>query len=154
MTTETILKPNEKGDWEIVLPEKKETVAELEQAGFLKGIMSFELMGVPVGAGVVGGSVAYAATKLAQRFMPQVQAGLANIVMAWLSLQFGKRFLGGEAAKLTATFLVYEAARGYVNPWIDKLLAMIPGGATQVVTGGTVLAQAQAIAANAAKGGW
>lgn len=120
------------GKIEITLTKPTETpVANMETSGFLDTITNFKLMEIPVGASLVGYSVAKLTGGIINKYAPlSMTAVVGNLVGAFLLVKFGKRFIGVDAAKFGAMFLAANAANTYVDPLLNKLLAMLPGGAT------------------------
>jgi hypothetical protein len=114
--------------------EQDKGVATLEGVGgMLQKAVDFKFAGIPLGAGVVGGATAYALasgidwalTKTADKTTGKavIPVWAADLLAAAGIIYAGKKFAAiRPAANLAAMFLVYEAARGTVEPAIDKLI--------------------------------
>jgi hypothetical protein len=140
---------------------EKPATAELEASGiggiFQKAI-DFKPMGVPVGAGVVGGVTAYGLSALSDYIIaktaktnadgtrtPVVPMWAADLGMAFAAVLIGKKVkAAAPALNIAAMFLVYEAARQPLETAIDKILH--PTTATAQPMMQSVMAQANAVA--------
>ncbi len=97
--------------------------AELESpGGFLKGITSFELGGIPVGAAAAGGAVAYVVDGLIDRFVPNVTGWMGNLLGAFVLVKFANKWIGNDVAKYASLFLVYEAVRDPIEGALSGVL--------------------------------
>jgi hypothetical protein len=144
---------------------EKPATAELEASGiggiFQKAI-DFKPMGVPVGAGVVGGVTAYGLSALSDYIIaktaktnadgtrtPVVPMWAADLGMAFAAVLIGKKVkAAAPALNIAAMFLVYEAARQPLETAIDKMLHPT-APAAQPMMQQSVMAQANAVAAQA-----
>lgn len=109
------LAPNESGVWEArITPESSgppAPVAEMEAPRVLDGLAGMEIAGIPLGAAVIGGGVAALGTGVLDGVLQdqdEPQRMLIKGAAAWLVANQGGRIIGRDAARMAATFLVWD----------------------------------------------
>ncbi len=123
---DSVMIKNAEGAWEIKLPEP-EPVAHLEATfGALDKFAGTEIMGIPIGGAAIGVGLAAALNSLAAKFLPGQTAFLTKpvgkVVLAWAVKNYMGKFVGHKSADAIAFVLVADAARGYIEPMITKLI--------------------------------
>jgi len=144
------LEPGPGGVWTLKIPQmaevpaKTETV-EAEQVQALAGVADFEINGIPVGAALLGGTLAVGLTELISGFIPEqglpggVSAKLvAQAVAAWAAIQWGPNLIGKEAFTIAAAFIAFDATRTFIplDENIKKIVRQVTartGGTTDTV---------------------
>ncbi len=97
-------------------------------AGVLGGIDRIEVLGIPVGRAVIGGTSALLVGEVLDGLFPadprnkddSNRRSLIKFLAAWALAQFGPKLMGKEAATLGAGLLAFEAARDLLP--IDDLV--------------------------------
>ena len=124
------LTQTEKGAWEFKIPEK-EPEADLAQVGVLEGIDKFEIAGIKVGAGLIGGTTALLTTSLVDGFITQggFTASLVKLIAAGGLVQFGSGILGRTATTYASAFIAFDVTRTLIplDKWIQDLLGAFGG---------------------------
>ena len=109
----------------MVLADAPVETAEMEQAGFLKGLVGFEPMGVPLGRAVVGGGLAFLVDRVIVQRIDPTGAKLGRIGqlgVAWAVKKFGSKYLGSSAADAAALILAYDAIADMVEAQLNRIL--------------------------------
>ena len=123
------------GHYEMAANQNPPATIELEQRGILPGVQ--------IGNTFIGGSVALVASELFSGllgnvnvpFLQGVNSGfLTKLASAW-ALSRWRFGLPGEAAKIGASFLVFDAARQLIG--LDNILAGLTSGLRRNGNGGT-----------------
>lgn len=129
----------------LVKPEDIKTAAELEaenkanleQAGFVGGITSFEIQGVPVGQAVIGGFTAVFASELIDGFLVKQadwMKGLIKLAGAGVAIKWGPRAFGKTGAFAVGLLLAYDGIRSLIpiDSWARRgataVTSRVPGG--------------------------
>lgn len=101
---------------------------DLEQAGMLTGVAKAEIFGVPLGGAAIGIGLSALVGGLMDRFAPNVATGaMGKVLAAAVVANWGKRWLGKEAADLTALFLTADAVAEPVENIIGQITGWIQG---------------------------
>lgn len=105
---------------------KGEQTANLEASasGFLNGIVKTEVSGIPVGAAAAGAALTIIVDRLVIRKLDKDgKWGVwANLGAAFVIKKYAGKFLGTQAADVTALLLTYEAVADWVTGLIDKVI--------------------------------
>ncbi len=115
----------------------EEEVRLAQGAGVLGGLDRIEVMGIPVGRAVIGGTSALLVGELLDGLFPAEKGdtpnrrALVKAVAAWAIMQFGPKLMGKEAATLGAGLLAFEAARDLLP--IDDLVGKFTDRVSGVV---------------------
>lgn len=82
-----------------------------ERAGVLEGFVEMEVVGIPVGAAIVGGVVAGFTDGILSLIPIKAPGILARGLAAWALVRWGSRWIGEKAAKTGALFITYDAVQ-------------------------------------------
>jgi len=128
------LTQKEEGTWEFKLPgadSEGEPKAELAQVGVLEGIDKFEIAGIKVGAGLIGGTTALLTTSVVDGFVTQsgFTAALIKLIAAGGLVQFGSGILGKTATTYASAFIAFDVVRTLIplDQWIQDLMGAFSG---------------------------
>jgi hypothetical protein len=123
----------DKGPEKVAVVATKEQVAEMADAGIAK----MEIMDLPLGQVLIGGSVAVLASELVDGFLASQKAyvrGGAKLVVAWVANKYLKKvkFIGADGAKAVALLLTFDAVRDIIpiDSWMQSIAGKISGAVT------------------------
>ncbi len=139
------------GKLEIIIPPgetaKEDPVADLASSGILDKVSHTEILGVPLGSGILAGTYADLISALITRYVPANIMGTAGplvgkLIAAWSTAFIGNRvkFIGRGLGRDGALLIVADAARPYTAPLIAQILAMIPAPAAMAQQAGLMQA--------------
>ncbi len=121
--------------------EEKDEEAELEAsgiAGTMEKVMNWKLMDIPVGQAFLGGFAAVFVTELIDGAMVTKSAmwrGVVKLILAGVTVKFGKKFLGSTGGNTVALLLTFDAIKDLLPKWYDvakgasiKIAGAVPTG--------------------------
>ena len=151
-----IMERKAEGIYEIKFPEgtgiefpEGTKVANLEQAGVLGGFAKTEIMGIPIGGAVIGVAMSSLIDALVARFGGQaafLSGTMGKLILAWVTKQWGSRWLGKDVANAAAFVFTIDAVSGWVEQLMGNLLGAFSAKQTTPGQRGGVLDQAQKVA--------
>jgi hypothetical protein len=124
-------------------PKPEPVEVEQKQGGALEGISKMKVWDIPLGEGLLGGSVAVVFSELVDGFLKnqaERTKGFLKLVAAGAIAKWASRFLGPTGAKAAAIILVYDGMRQIlpIDEWAGNLAERI----TKVRTGGGLAGKA------------
>jgi hypothetical protein len=121
------------------LKQPKARLAEPESAVLAESamgrFMDFEVAGIPIGKAVIGGGIAILATELIDGFLLKYNqtsknvAGIVKLASAGVTMKFGQKYLGKEAAGVLALLLTFDAIRDLtpIDSWMNTVANKVTG---------------------------